>query len=204
MLIVGLTGGIVSGKTTVAEIFRQLGAQVIDADQIAHTIICPGESAWQEIVDYFGEGILESNLHINRKELGKIVFSDREKLAILNKITHPKITAVIKQKIEELKKNYGRDLICIIDAPLLFEAQLEEMMDKIIVVYIGKEEQLKRLLLRDNLSKEDALRRIESQIPMEKKLSLADYVINNSFSREQTGKQVRRIWKELKQYLNRK
>ena len=92
---------------------------MIDADQIAHTIICPGESAWQEIVDYFGEGILESNLHINRKELGKIVFSDREKLAILNKITHPKITAVIKQKIEELKKNYGRDLISLLMHPAL-------------------------------------------------------------------------------------
>lgn len=204
MLIVGLTGGIVSGKSTVAENFQKLGAQIVDADRIAHTIICPGESAWQEIVDYFGEEILKSNLQINRKKLGKIVFADREKLAILNKITHPKIIAIIKQKIKELKKNYGQDLICIIDAPLLFEAQLEEMMDKIIVVYIDKEEQLKRLLFRDNLSKEDALRRIESQIPVEKKLPLADYVIDNSFSRELTGKQVRQIWKELKQYLNEK
>lgn len=202
MLVVGLTGGIVSGKSTVAEMFQQLGAKIIDADQIAHAIICPGEIAWQEIVDYFGEEILGSNLHIDRKKLGNIVFSNKEKLTVLNNITHPKIITVIHAQIKRLRENYTRDLICIIDVPLLFEAHLEGMMDTIVVVYIDKEEQLKRLVIRNNLCEEGALRRMASQMPLEKKLSLADYTIDNSFSREQTRIQVRKVWAELKKRLS--
>lgn len=204
MLMVGLTGGIVSGKSTVSEMFRQLGAQVIDADQIAHTIVSPGEKAWHSIVEYFGKEILLKNQQINRKKLAKIVFADKKKLEMLNSITHPEIMAVINQRICQLKSNYNQDLICIIDAPLLFEANLADRMDKIIVVFISQEEQTKRLLLRDNFTKEEALRRIQSQIPLTSKLSWADYVIDNSFSREQTKKQVEQVWEKLKNELVKK
>lgn len=204
MLMVGLTGGIVSGKSTVSEMFRQLGAQVIDADQIAHTIVSPGEKAWHSIVEYFGKEILLKNQQINRKKLAKIVFADKKKLEMLNSITHPEIMAVINQRICQLKSNYNQDLICIIDAPLLFEANLADRMDKIIVVFINQEEQTKRLLLRDNFTKEEALRRIQSQIPLTSKLSWADYVIDNSFSREQTKKQVEQVWEKLKNELVKK
>ena len=204
MLMVGLTGGIVSGKSTVSEMFRQLGAQVIDADQIAHTIVSPGEKAWHSIVEYFGKEILIKNQQINRKKLAKIVFADKKKLEMLNSITHPEILAVINRRICQLKSNYNQDLICIIDAPLLFEANLAGRMDKIIVVFISQEEQTKRLLLRDNFTEEEALRRIQSQIPLTSKLSWADYVIDNSFSREQTKKQVEQVWEKLKNELVKK
>ncbi len=204
MLMVGLTGGIVSGKSTVSEMFRQLGAQVIDADQIAHTIVSPGEKAWHSIVEYFGKEILIKNQQINRKKLAKIVFADKKKLEMLNSITHPEILAVINRRICQLKSNYNQDLICIIDAPLLFEANLADRMDKIIVVFISQEEQTKRLLLRDNFTEEEALRRIQSQIPLTSKLSWADYVIDNSFSREQTKKQVEQVWEKLKNELVKK
>ncbi len=204
MLMVGLTGGIVSGKSTVSEMFRQLGAQVIDADQIAHTIVSPGEKAWHSIVEYFGKEILIKNQQINRKKLAKIVFADKKKLEMLNSITHPEIMAVINRRICQLKSNYNQDLICIIDAPLLFEANLADRMDKIIVVFISQEEQTKRLLLRDNFTEEEALRRIQSQIPLTSKLSWADYVIDNSFSREQTKKQVEQVWEKLKNELVKK
>ena len=102
VLIVGLTGGIVSGKSTVARMFRQLGADIIDADNIARAIVQPGEKAWKNIVHYFGKEILKDNQEINRKELARIVFADKEKLEKLNKITHPEIVAIIKNKIEEM------------------------------------------------------------------------------------------------------
>ncbi len=204
MLIVGLTGGIVSGKTTIAKMFQELGAQVIDADEIARKVVRPGEKAWQGIVEYFGPGILREDLEINRKKLADIVFSNKEKLAVLNSITHPEIILMLKKQINQLKNKYQKNIICIVEAPLLFEAHLEDMMDKIIVVYLNREEQLKRLLLRNNLTREEAIQRIESQMPLEEKLSRADYVIDNCFSLQQTKKKVLQVWKELKKDLSAK
>lgn len=204
MLIVGLTGGIVSGKTTIARMFQELGAQVIDADEIARKVVRPGEKAWQGIVEYFGPEILREDLEINRKKLADIVFSNKEKLAVLNSITHPEIILMLKKQINQLKNKYQKNIICIVEAPLLFEAHLEDMMDKIIVVYLNREEQLKRLLLRNNLTREEAIQRIESQMPLEEKLSRADYVIDNCFSLQQTKKQVLQVWKELEHALSAK
>lgn len=201
VLIVGLTGGIVSGKSTVARMFRQLGADIIDADNIARAIVQPGEKAWKNIVHYFGKEILKDNQEINRKELARIVFADKEKLEKLNKITHPEIVAIIKNKIEEMRSKDSSDgTICIIEVPLLFEANLEGMMDKIIVVYLNREEQKKRLLIRNSLTQEEAINRIDSQIPMEKKLKKADYVIDNGASLGHTRIQVKQIWQELRQF----
>ncbi len=204
VLIVGLTGGIVSGKSTVAQMFRQLGAEIVDADKIARSIVEPGEKTWKNIVHYFGKEILKNNQEINRKELARIVFTDKEKLEKLNKITHPEIVVIIKSKIEEMRSKDSPDgAICIIEVPLLFEANLEGMMDKIIVVYLNREEQIKRLLIRNSLNQEEAINRIDSQIPLEKKLQKADYVIDNCTSLSHTRIQVKQIWQELKQLLAR-
>lgn len=204
VLIVGLTGGIVSGKSTVARMFKQLGADTIDADNIARIIVQPGKKAWKNIVHYFGKEILKDNQEINRKELARIVFADKEKLEKLNNITHPEIMAIIKNKIEEMRsKGCVNATISIIEVPLLFEAGMEYMMDRIIVVYLNREEQIKRLHIRNNLTQEEAINRIDSQMSLEKKLKKADYVIDNSASLSHTRIQVKQIWQELSQLLVR-
>lgn len=203
MLIVGLTGGIVSGKTTVAQIFKRLGAKIIDLDEIAREIVSPQQKAWKKIVQNFGEEILKDNQEINRKKLAKIVFSNQEKLNLLNQITHPVIVEVMKKRLNQISNQASEDVICIIDAPLLFEAHIEYMMDKIIVVYINEKEQMSRLLQREDLSKDDAIKRIRAQIPIEDKVRLADYVIDNSFSIEQTKEQASQLWVELNNLLHK-
>jgi len=202
MLIVGLTGGIVSGKTTVARIFERLGAKIIDLDEIARQIVKPQQKAWKKIVQNFGVEILKDNQEINRKKLAKIVFSNQEKLNLLNQITHPVIIEVMKEQLNQISKQTSEDVICMIDAPLLFEAHIEHMMDKIIVVYINEKEQMTRLLQREGLSKDDAIKRMRAQIPIEDKVHLADYVIDNSFSIEQTKEQVCQLWLELNNFLH--
>lgn len=201
VLIVGLTGGIVSGKTTVAQFFEQLGAKIIDADKIAREIVCPQQKVWKNIVKHFGADILKYNQEIDRKKLAQIVFSNKDKLDLLNRITHPEIIAIIKKQIRKIKKDSDGDVICVIDVPLLFEAKMEHMMDRIIVVYLNQEEQEKRLLLRDGLKRTGAIKRIESQIPMKEKIHLADYVIDNCLTLDYTKKQVFQIWAELNKIL---
>lgn len=196
-LIIGLTGGIVSGKTTVADMFRELGADIIDADIIAREVVRPKEKAWEKIVKHFGVGILRENQEINRKKLGNIVFSDKNKLKLLNQITHPEITELIKKKLENIINNNNRNNVCIVDVPLLFETGFENMMNKIIVVYLDPKKQINRLMKRNNLTREDALKRIKTQIPIEEKVKMADYIIDNSNSLEYTKKQVLHLWEEL-------
>jgi len=202
MLNVGLTGGIVSGKTTVAQIFKRLGAKIVDLDAIARQIVKPQHKAWEKIVQNFGVEILKENQEINRKKLAKIVFSNQEKLNLLNQITHPIIIEVMKKQLNQITHQATEDVICIIDAPLLFEAHIEYMMDKIIVVYINKKEQMNRLLQREGLSKDEAIKRIRAQTPIEDKVLLADYVIDNSFSVEQTKEQAFQLWIELNNLLH--
>ena len=203
ILKVGLTGGIVSGKTTVAKIMEGLGGEIIDADEIGHQIIKSNKKAWRGIVHYFGRSILLENNEINRKKLAQIVFSDKKKLSLLNKITHPEIISEIKQRIDRIKKNADNNVICIIDAPLLFEAKIDKLMDRIIVVYISREKQIKRLFIRDGLKREDAIKRIDSQMPLEEKVRLADYIIDNRFPIEEVRPQVIQIWEKLSQCLNK-
>ncbi len=202
-LIVGLTGGIVSGKTTVAKVFKELGAKIIDVDIIAREIVHPQQKAWFKIVEYFGEDILKENKEINRKKLAQIVFSNQEKLDLLNQITHPEIILLIKRQLNKIKDCSYRNVVCIIDAPLLFEAHIEGMMDKIIVVYLNRENQIKRLILRDNLSKDEAMKRIKAQMPIEEKIKLADYVIDNNLSIKKTKKQILKLWTELNNFLKK-
>lgn len=197
-LIIGLTGGIVSGKTTVTRIFKELGAEIIDADVIARDVVCPGKKAWRKLVEHFGVEILKENQEINRKKLGNIVFSDNNKLKLLNQITHPEIIKVIKKQLEQISNNSSKNTICIVDVPLLFETGFENMMDKTIVVYLNPEKQINRLIKRDGLTREDAIKRIQSQMPIDEKVKMADYIIDNNKNMEYTKKQVFQLWEELK------
>lgn len=197
-LIIGLTGGIVGGKSTVALMFRDLGAKIVDVDKLGHSVILPHRPAWEKIIRLFGKDILRNDLTIERKKLGKIVFTNPTLLKKLNKITHPEIIKLIKREINLAKnKTNSQEKILIIDAALIYEAKIDKLMDKIIVVYINKDEQVKRLVKRNNLSKEETLQRIKSQMLMKEKVKIADYVIDNSNSLDKTKEQVEKIWKKL-------
>jgi len=193
MKIIGLTGNIASGKTEVANFFKDLGAKVIDADQIARDIVEPGEVAWREITDEFGSKIQNSDETINRKKLGEIIFNDQDKRQKLNKITHPKILAKIKERIESYKKEKVK--VVIIEAALVAEnGGLKNLLDYLIVVTADEETQISRIAKRDNLTREDALSRIHSQMPTSEKIKHATFVIDNSGSLAETRKQAGDVW----------
>ncbi len=197
-MIIGLTGGIVVGKSTVASMFKDLGAKIVDADKLGHSVILPHRPAWEKITRLFGKGILQNDLTIDRGKLGKIVFANQTLLKKLNEITHPEIIKLIKKEINFAKnKTHNQEKILIIDAALIYEAKMDRLMDKIIIVYINKDEQVKRLIRRNNLSREEALQRIKSQMSMKEKVKMAEYVIDNSNSLDKTKKQVEKTWEEL-------
>jgi len=197
-LIIGLTGGIVSGKSTVARMFKDLGAKIVDADKLGHKVILPQGAAWKRIIKIFGKDILQKDQTINREKLGKIVFANQNLLKKLNKITHPEIIKLIKKEISLAKDDSKEEKkILIIDAALIYETKIDRLMDKIIVVYLDEEEQLKRLIKRNNLSEKEALQKIKSQIPLKEKIEIADYVIDNSNSLDKTREQVEKIWENL-------
>ena len=197
MKVVGLTGNIASGKTEVAKIFKDLGARVIDADQIAREVVKPGEIVWEEIHKEFGEDILNPDRTINRLKLGEIVFNDNEKRDRINKITHPRII----ERMKELIKKYKRDnvKVVIIEATLIVEkGGLKDTIEELIVVTSDKETQIKRILERDGFKREEAISRIESQMPITEKVKHASYVIDNSGTLSETRKQVEEVWEKLK------
>ena len=198
MLILGLTGGIACGKSTVARIFESLGAEVIDADEIAHEVMRPGTSAWKRLVDCFGKGILNKDLSVNRTELGKIVFASARKRQKLEEIVHPAAIKTIKKKIKELSTVNCQLSTVVVDAPLLIEAGLISLINKLVVVSAWRRTQMRRLK-ESGLEESEAAKRIDSQMPLEKKIKLADYVIRNNGSLRETEKQVKRVWKEIKQ-----
>ncbi len=197
-LIIGLTGGIVGGKSTAASMFKDFGAKIVDVDKIGHSVILPHRPAWKKIIRLFGKDFLRNDLTIDRGKLSKIVFTNQTLLKKLNEITHPEIIKVIKKEINLAKnKTYNQQKILIIDAALIYEAKMDRLMDKIIVVYINEDVQTKRLIKRNDLSKEEALQRIKSQMPIKEKIKMADYLIDNSSSLCKTKKQVEKIWQEL-------
>jgi len=187
-IILGLTGSFGSGKSSVARIFKSLGADIIDADKLAHGCITPGSPAYEKIISTFGKGILKKNRVIDRKKLARIVFGNVNLLIKLNDIIHPQVIRIIKSKIKSLQSK-----VIVLDAPLLLEAGLDKIVDKLIVVKINRAEQIKRIRKRDHLTSEDILKRIKCQIPLSQKLRLADFVIDNSGAIEQTKTQVKKI-----------
>ncbi len=192
-MVVGLTGGISTGKSTVSTMFLHRGAYIIDCDIIAREVVAPGEEGLSQLVIRFGEEILQYDGTLNRKMLGTIIFNDEDARKALNEITHPLIRARVKQYIKENLLNHPSQII-IVDVPLLFEGNLAEIMDETVVVYVSEPIQLARLMERDKLTIEEAKTRIETQMSIEEKRKLADIVIDNSGKIEQTEEQVDLIW----------
>jgi dephospho-CoA kinase len=198
MLLAGLTGGIASGKSLVAHTLRNLGARVIDADKIVHNLLEPDQEAWNEIVIYFGTGVLLPDKSIDRRKLGTIIFNDPEKRAWLNALLHPRVFDVFIRQVRN-HVEHEPDAIIIFDAALLIETGFHKRMSKTIVVYAEREQQIERLLARDSFTREQALARIKSQMPLTEKRTIADYVIDNTGSRENTERQTKEVFALLKQ-----
>ncbi|CCQ93605.1 Dephospho-CoA kinase [[Clostridium] ultunense Esp] len=192
-MIIGLTGGIATGKSTVSALLASRGAYLIDSDQIARQVVERGEPAYEEIVKHFGKQVLLPDGQIDRKELGRIVFANPEERAILEKITHPHIFREIKKRIEVAKAE-GKKLI-FLDVPLLFETGLDRQVDLTLLIDTDERIQLERLIKRDQLSREEAERRIEAQMPMGEKRKKADYILSNRGSIKELEEEVERFLK---------
>ena len=196
MLLIGLTGGIASGKTTVSNMFVKLGAHLVDADVIARDVVKPDKPAWKAILSAFGESVLDDKKEIIREKLAAVIFDAPEKRKQLEAITHPRIIEEENRRVNELRKN-NKSGIIILDAALLIEAGHRNRVDKLIVVYLNKGTQIKRLRKRDSLSFADAEKRLNSQMPMDEKVKLADYVIDNSKPLDEVEIQVSKVYSEL-------
>jgi dephospho-CoA kinase len=197
MLIVGLTGGVASGKSIVSRILKEEGAYLIDADQIARELVQPRTPTWKELIKVFGKEILQKDGSIHRKKLAAKVFSDLEQRNLLNRILHPRIKKEMGRRLKAIGQK-DPEAIVVIDAPLLIETGDHREMDKIIVVISTEEQQIERLKERQGVSQEEAQRIIASQIATEEKLKVADFVIRNEGSLEETVRRARGVFQELK------
>lgn len=195
--IIGLTGGIASGKSTVASFFKAQNIPVIETDQIAKTVLSPGSDAYDRVVQHFGEAILLSEGIINRKALGERIFKNESERETLNQIVHPEVRTITQSKVDVLKKE-DHDLI-VIDVPLLFEAGFDQDVDSTLVISVPKEIQIERLMARDGIDKAYALKKINAQIPLKEKRQRADYVIDNRGSILATKNQFYEVLKLLKE-----
>ena len=191
MRVLGLTGGIGSGKSMVAQIFARLGAVVIDADQLAREVVEPGQPALQEIATAFGPDVLLSDGRLDRSKLAGIIFADPAERARLDAITHPRIRARMDEEIKARRSGPG---VLIVDIPLLYENDRLHSVERVIVVWVDPQTQLRRIRRRDGLSAEAARQRIAAQMPLDAKRARADHVIDNSGSREDTRRQVEAIY----------
>ena len=195
-LLVGLTGSIATGKSTVSRMFAHLGARVIDADLLAREVVMPGQAAYARIVEEFGPRVVQEDGSLDRKALGALVFSDAAKRKRLEEITHPAI-GLRQQRILSVLDEEAFEGVVIWDAALLFEGGGAATMDRVIVVYTDPETERRRLMERDSLSDADARARIASQMPIAEKAKLAHHVIDNSGAREETERQVRAVYGTL-------
>ena len=196
-MVIGLTGGVGSGKDLVAKEFERLGAVIIDADTISREVMLPGGEAYPGVVEEFGEEILNADRTIDRKRLGEVVFGDSTKRKRLNAIAHPEIKRIVEDRIEELKGEYGDSRLIVLNAPLLIEVGHHRIVDKVVVVYCEEETQLKRVMARDDLTESEARSRIEAQTSLDRKVEYADFVVDNDGTKEDTLKRVAEVFKEL-------
>jgi len=192
MRILGLTGGIGSGKSMVAQMFAQLGAAVVDADQLAREVVEPGQPALQEIAATFGPEVLLPDGRLDRPRLAAIIFADPAERAKLDAITHPRIRARMDEEIEARRSGPG---VLLVDIPLLYENDRVDTVEKVIVVWVDPPTQLRRLRQRGGLSAEAARQRISAQMPLDAKRARADHVIDNSGELEETRRQVEAIYR---------
>ncbi|MGD9653005.1 MAG: dephospho-CoA kinase [Candidatus Dadabacteria bacterium] len=196
MKVLGLTGNIASGKSTVARMLEGMGARIIDADQIAREVVEPEKPAWVDIVKKFGPGILSPDGTIDRQRLGEIVFGDKSQRRLLMDITHPRIKKAVRERLAEYKEENAP--VVVVEAALIVEkGGLREFLDGLIVVTADEESQIERLAKRSGHTREEALARIGSQMPAGEKALHADYLIDNSGTEEETEQQVKRLWEEI-------
>lgn len=193
-MIIGLTGGIASGKSTVAAMLKEYGLPIVDADVVARQVVEVGEETYDKLVSVFGEEILQEDKSLDRVKLGKLIFEKKEKRETLNSIMHPSIRNRMKEETREYQEKGHRTVV--MDIPLLFESKLTHLVEKTLLVYVEEDVQLERLMKRNSLSKEDAMARITSQMPLREKVDLADEVIQNNGSLEETKEQLHAILKK--------
>ena len=197
MFIAGLTGGIATGKSTVAGFLAQAGAAIIDADKIAHSVVRKGQSAWEKIVAHFGEAVLNPEGEINRVLLGDIIFKDKEQKAVLNGIVHPEVFKEMSRQIDDAAAARPGEVI-ILDVPLLIESGMHASMAEVVLVYTPQAVQLRRLMERDGLNEADARARIDSQMPIEGKRAHASILIDNSADLNATRARSIEVYAQLK------
>ncbi len=196
--VIGVTGGIATGKSTVVKILRSLGAKTLSADEIAREVLAIGTPGYYEVVSEFGKEILKVDGEIDRRKLAEIVFSDSERRKRLEEITHPQIIGAIRRQIDEFRNYYiDTDDVLVVEIPLLFEVGLTDIVDLIIVVAAEQETQVNRLTSMIGVSYDEARRRIDAQLPLDAKISGADVVIWNDDSPEKLEREVKRLVGEL-------
>jgi dephospho-CoA kinase len=193
--MIGLTGGIGSGKSTVSRFLAELGAVIIDADEVGHEVYRPDTETWRELVKTFGNRILAEDNTIDRKKLGTIVFSDRQELKRLNDIIHPQITRILKNRIDDYRRKGAK--VIVLDAPVLLEADAKSLVEEVWVVVSAERNLIKRAVARTGLTEEQIRSRIRSQISNEKRIAAAKVVIQNNGTIEDLREKVEYFWKQL-------
>lgn len=197
MIVVGLTGGVATGKTTIAKMFKQCGAAVIDADQLAHDVVKPGKPAWRAIVKLFGKTVINQDRSLDRQALGSIIFHNPNKRRQLERIIHPRVAREQQRLVRRIAKGKPHAVI-IYEVPLLFEAGVDKRVDATIVVTADRDTQIARLKKRNGFSRAEAIRRIRSQMSLAKKIQRADHVLNGTFPRPSLRKQVGQLFTNLR------
>jgi dephospho-CoA kinase len=197
MPTVGITGGVATGKSTVAALFRDLGAVVLSADEIAREVLAPGTPALEEVVHRFGSEMLHPDGTLNRARLGTLIFANPEARHALEAITHPRILALMKERLQAATEKHGPKAIIVAEVPLLYEVGMESWFDAVLVVAASEPTQIARLRARDSLSEAEARQRIASQRPLSEKIARADYVIWNEGDPKQLAEAVKAVWRKL-------
>lgn len=192
-MIIGLTGGIACGKSTVARMLVSRGAKLVDADVIAREVVLPGSPVLGQVAARFGQAVLQEDGSLNRKKLGEIIFGDAEAKKELEMLLHPPIRQLMWERMQSLNEADPSGLV-VVDIPLMYESGLESRFEEIMVVYVPREIQLQRLMVRDALDREQAERRLEAQWPIDRKKELADILIDNRGTLEQTEAQIDLFW----------
>ena len=196
MLKVGLTGGIGSGKSTVSRSFARLGAQVVDADEVAREVVLPGKPAWTKLRQTFGSEFFHPDGRLKRRKLRRLVFADPEQRSRLNAIVHPEVMREIDLRSGQLTSS-AKNAVVLVDVPLLLEVGVAHRFDIVVVVYASQSVQMKRLMQRDGLSREEATQALSVQMDLREKAEQADFIIDNSGTLEETQNQVEKVWQEL-------
>jgi dephospho-CoA kinase len=202
LLLLAVTGGIASGKSTVANMLARLGAPMVDLDVIARIVVEPGKPAWKDIVSFFGEGILAEDGRLDRKKLSTIVFKDPAKRERLEHFTHPRVFDELARQVDSMVHEISPGVVQVV-VPLLFEVNVQGLFHKVLLVYVPRQTQMERLMQRDGIPKQEASRILDAQMDIDEKLSLADYVIRNDGSLEETRKQVLDFWQNLQRLSRR-